>query len=194
MSKIIAIEGVCCSGKSTLVRNLGSVGFGVVKEYDEYANGQFPKLAANQKDLVKNTEFFIELERRRFQDNLTTITSHQTLILDRSFITCCAFDYAAFIGKKLSQCQRMVENMWREEKEKINPDIVILLDVSQENFSKRLKKSGKTLTPLLRNQKFNKDFNYYLRKTPVSWGVEMFVINTNNLSASQVIEQVFQLL
>lgn len=194
MSKIIAIEGVCCSGKSTLARNLGSRGFGVVKEYDEYANSQFPELAANQEDLVENTKFFIELERRRFRDSLITIANHQVLILDRSFITCCAFDYAAFAGTELSQCQHVVEDMWREEKEKINPDIVILLEISHENFLKRLKKSGKTLTPLLRNQRFNRDFNYYLRKVPTSWGIETFVINTNDLDASRVIQQVFQLL
>ena len=36
MSKIVVVEGICCSGKSTLVGNLGDTDMGVVKEYSAY--------------------------------------------------------------------------------------------------------------------------------------------------------------
>ncbi len=194
MSKIVAVEGICCSGKSTLVGSLGHTDMGVVKEYGAYTKGQFPKLANTQEELIENTRFFIELERKRYKDSLVAVRHHHVLVLDRSFITCCAFDYAAFARTKLSSHQSLIESMWQEEIWKLSPDLMVILEVDEVNFHQRLKKSGKVLNQTLCDPKFNRRVNQYLRNVPTHWGIKVVRINTNHLDLSQVLEQALGIL
>lgn len=194
MNKIVAIEGICCSGKSTLISKLGNSGLVIVKEYGEYTNGQFPRIATNLEELLGNTRFFIELERKRYQDSLTAILDYQTLVIDRSFVTCCAFDRAAFAGTELSQHQPLVEDMWQKEGQKLVPDLMIILEVDTTHFHQRLTTSGKILNPFLRDPRFNYEFNQYLLNTSDRWDIKTERIDTSRLSPAQVLAQVLDIL
>lgn len=194
MNRIIAIEGICCSGKSTLVSKLGNSGLATVKEYGEYIDGQFPRIAHGLEGLVGNTKFFIELERRRYQDGLIAISDHQTLIIDRSFVTFCAFDHAAFVGTEMSQYQPLVEDKWQKEGQKLVPNLMIILEVDTAHFHQRLTASGRVLNPFLRDSKFNYKFNQYLLNTGDRWGIKTERIDTSYLNPAQVLAQVLSIL
>lgn len=188
---ILTIEGVCCSGKSTLARHLQRVyGCGVIEEYGAYTES-FPGLALSQTQLLENARFFINLERQRYRDS-QTLGANSILILDRSFITCCAFDYAAFKDTSLERHMHIVEALWQEAVEKLVPDTVVVLAVNEENFQLRLKLSGKTLTPLLRDREFNHRFYTYLDTIPACWGKRLIWIDTNHLSESEVVSKVLE--
>ena len=65
-TKIIAIEGICCSGKSTLISRLSADPiFGVIGEYGDFSD-TFPPDTNTLADLIRNTNFFVELESERF--------------------------------------------------------------------------------------------------------------------------------
>lgn len=189
MNRIIAIEGICCAGKSTLCSNVSNLkGVAVIPEYGTYTTS-FPKHAETSSDMFAAMEFFSALEEKRTMDRNNLLQKRDAAVvtvLDRSFITCCAYDYAFTFGTDLAKCLPEVEAMWHNFRIKMLPEMLVVLGVNEEVFFKRLALRGRKLTPPLDNWEFNLRFCAYLEASAKKWGVEVVKIRTETLTPNEV--------
>lgn len=96
MNNFIGLEGHSFSGKTTLLRLLEkSCDVKVIEEHDFYAGGaeNFPSIKfCNDKEMIDDVEFFIDLEKARCKDaQLMYMKYHQPIIMDRTLISVILF-------------------------------------------------------------------------------------------------------
>lgn len=159
---IVALEGPSYSGKSTManiIRNRIPHSL-VIDEYHVFAGGakNFPPLAKNAEDGMRNIKFFLDLEQKRQRSILAALESG-LVILDRSHLTCIAFEYA--------MCQMGIYDIWQEAERQFNaadlikPDMVVLLNASQSTIEYRHSKDSYNIPAILVDSDFNKFFTEY---------------------------------
>ncbi len=181
--KIIAIEGIVRAGKSTLVQNLNNYGFPVVKEYWEYSKGGFPPIAKTGQELLKTSKYFLGLETIRYMDS---VTNEESFVLDRSFITCNAFDFACSTILGEPNIFREIKEMWDSECKKIIPSFVILLEVTHETMLSRLRPTTDPASSILFNKDFNILFESYIKQRTEELNLPLYIINTDSITTNEV--------
>lgn len=190
MNRIIAVEGICCAGKSTLCSNISNLeGVAVIPEYGTYTTS-FPKYAKTPTGMFAAMDFFSALEEKRTTDRENVLQKRDDVVvtvLDRSFITCCAYDYALTFGTDLERCLPEIEARWRNLRTKMLPETLVVLGVDEEAFLQRLALRRRKLMPPLDNWEFNLRFYAYLEASAKKWGVEVVKIKTETLTPNEVV-------
>lgn len=98
MANVIGIEGVSFAGKSTLLKNFGTLSnISIIREHDEYIGGgqNFPPPAHDYLTARTNREFFIDLDILRWRDVAQALIEKDTVIVERGPLSCMAYIYAA---------------------------------------------------------------------------------------------------
>jgi thymidylate kinase len=136
---ITAIEGVCCAGKTTLLKRLAAQQHAaVVPETSEFARSIFQPFD-NGKNILSNALASMPIERIRMQAaaDLSKVTGHA--ILDRSFLSTLALGYGAIdlIGKTSFQhLSRAVIEEIRRDRLTV-PNRVLYIRVDSTTVQKR---------------------------------------------------------
>jgi thymidylate kinase len=155
----IGIEGLIKAGKSTLAHFLAEVlKAKLISEYGVYTKGSaaFPKYPPTTLDeAIDAVNFFVKVERLRMND---FYSDNGIVILDRTYLTCVAFDYAAshFTGFDISN------ESWRiwNDSPRIEPDLILFLDVSNKELDRRLTATRHVYLPHF----YQPEFNFYIRR------------------------------
>jgi len=167
---LIGIEGIVCAGKSTLVAELcKSHLFAVVEEYGVFTKGHsnFPHFPPkNIDDIITADKYFIGIEKMRYDylQSLMTTDIHTHIVVDRTYHSCLAFDYA--VSKFVDfNAMEYSTKCWSDAL-KIEPHITIILDIDIQTMLERNKKRNKELFTHFKNRSFCKSQrDYYLRLT-----------------------------
>ena len=156
---IIGFDGIVCAGKTTMVNKLACM-FDtiVIEEYKEYAlksGFKFPKFPP--KSYIKAIEasvFFMDLEKQRVVNLNNYVPPNKKIIfVDRTYLSCLAFDYAANYFTNLETFPK-VQKLWSDTP-KIIPDLIFFMDVSQTNLRKRILINKNNFPPHFLDKKFN---------------------------------------
>lgn len=156
---IIGIEGLVRAGKSTLSSYLGkTLQAKIIPEYGVYTKGSaaFPQYPpATLEEALAAIKFFIGIEQLRVND---LPIGHEIVIVDRTYLTCLAFDYAANHFTEFD-IYKESHRLWREAT-KIEPDLLIFLDVSDEELNRRIAPDKHVYLPHF----YQPEFNYHIRE------------------------------
>lgn len=93
--KVIAVEGVCCAGKTTLVKGLsGRLSAGVIPELPEFGRNLFRPFK-DSGDVIYNSNVSIPIEKVRMVGavGLSQVANH--VVMDRCFLSTLALGYGA---------------------------------------------------------------------------------------------------
>ncbi len=139
--KIIAVEGSVFAGKSTLINQLATrLDAIVIQEYGVYLKGShaFPAFPPKTRsDAIAADHFFMQVEKLRLDDLRRSMASQvkQFVLIDRTYLTCLAFDYAAKMITKFD-VDAEVSGLWAKS-EKIEPDAWIYLKADAATIASR---------------------------------------------------------
>ncbi|PIP87351.1 hypothetical protein COW81_00730 [Candidatus Campbellbacteria bacterium CG22_combo_CG10-13_8_21_14_all_36_13] len=141
----IGFDGLVRAGKSSLIHRLAKrLNADILDEYKGYAYKYglksipvFPKFPPQSyEEAINATNFFINLEKIRVMDleNMKEKSDH-IILIDRTYLSCLAFDYAA---RHLTGFDTFTEvkELWQNNP-KTTPDLLFYMDVSQENLKQR---------------------------------------------------------
>ena len=175
---IIALEGGICSGKTTLAKEFARQGFYLIPEYMDiiqpYEEERINDLASSNKSAIN---VFLEIEKRRKEIYLKNY-SDKNAILDRSYLTLFAYEYA--IGRDISNMQfpNLVQNV-------ITPDLVVFLDVNDKLRAKRsYDRCDEDMPEIFLNHNFNRRLKlFFLRQNQVP----SVFLNTENLNPLKMV-------
>ena len=186
MSTIIGIEGLVFAGKTTLSENLGqSLPAAIVHEYGFYAGGSksFPKYPPESyRAAIKASQFFINIEQERINVLRGFLSdSPEYVVVDRTYMTCLAFDFAAKMFTGFDTYDE-VYNLWQRA-DKIETDVTIYLDVSDAEIMKRVPLRKSKCPDHLLDPEFNRQIRQYLQRQKV------FMVNADQ-SKRQVLQEV----
>lgn len=164
MTKILALEGGVGAGKSTQAQKLFELqGFPIIHEYGVYSAGSsaFPKFPSeNQQAFTNAVKFFCEIEERRLADLHALLDSgeHEWVVIDRSYHTCLAFDYAT--NQHRPRFFEHSKQLWGESC-RIEPDLTIFIDIPHRIRLDRIKERGRGCLPYFLDQEFNRLLKEY---------------------------------
>lgn len=173
---IIALEGGICSGKTTLAKEFERQGFYLVPEYMDIIQ---PCEENRINDLVSSNQsainVFLEIEKRRKEIYLENC-SDKNAILDRSYLTLFAYEYA--IGRNIS-------NMEFPDLYHITPNLIVFLDVNDEQRIKRSHdRCDENMPEIFLNHDFNKRLKQFFLKQNQ---VPCVFLNTENLDPLKMV-------
>ncbi len=173
--EIRALEGVCCAGKTTLIKQLAKqLGAAVVPELPEFGRNLF--LPFNSPDNVRLNAFnSVNLEKIRMRAayGLTEITPH--IVMDRSFLSTLALGYGAIdlIGppsfKELAD--RVLTAMMNDELP--TPHKTLYISVDSETVQKRNETRSPKLDEYWVNPERIKRQNEFYRNLSHVTGIEI---------------------
>lgn len=175
---IIALEGGICSGKTTLAKEFARQGFYLIPEYMDiiqpYEKERINDLASSNQSAIN---VFLEIEKRRKEIYLKNY-SDKNAILDRSYLTLFAYEYA--IGRDISNMQfpNLAQNV-------ITPDLVVFLDVNDKLRAKRsYDRCDEDMPEIFLNHNFNRRLKqFFLRQNQVP----CVFLNTENLNPLKMV-------
>ena len=155
----LAIEGLVCSGKSTLCSSLAATySLSLVKEYMDFLPAEHPAgkqvLPADQR-----VALFTSLEASR----LKSIPRNTNTILDRSFLSLIAFEYAIANTGQPSSLATYLDSSHLF----LVPTQTFFLDVSASEQTYRAKRRGTSVLPLLLSSSFNAAVREFFGKLAV---------------------------
>ncbi len=175
---IIALEGGICSGKTTLAKEFERQGFYLVPEYMDIIQ---PCEENRINDLVSSNQsainVFLEIEKRRKEIYLENC-SDKNAILDRSYLTLFAYEYA--IGRNISNMEfpDLYQNV-------ITPNLIVFLDVNDEQRIKRSHdRCDENMPEIFLNHNFNKRLKQFFLKQNQ---VPCVFLNTENLDPLKMV-------
>lgn len=137
--EILALEGVCCAGKTTIVKQLAAhFKAGVVPELPEFGRNLFRPFADGEA-ILYNGNRSIEIEKVRMLGaiGLSKIVEH--VILDRSFLSTLALGYGAIDLVGTSGYRGLTEKVLSamESEELPLPDKTLYISVDGQTVSER---------------------------------------------------------
>lgn len=175
---IIALEGGICSGKTTLAKGFEQVGFNLIPEYMDIIlpieEERINELTGSSQSALN---VFLEIEKRRkeiYKDYL----KGKNIVLDRSYLTLFAYEYA--VGRDISRLkvQNLHENV-------IIPDLIIFLDINDALRKQRSNNRKDIDMPeIFLEHNFNKKLKQFFLKQDQ---LPCIFLNTENLTPSQMI-------
>lgn len=156
---IIGFDGLIRAGKTSLVNKLAHVlDAAIVEEYKSYATKfgtEFPNYPPRSRsEAIKASKFFTDLEKKRVIDLNNHISSkHKIILVDRTSLSCLAFDYSANHFTNLGTFPE-VQKLW-DKTPKIVPYLNFFMDVSQANIKKRMLINNDNFPPHISEKNFN---------------------------------------
>lgn len=161
---IIGVEGLVRAGKSTLVNWLSiKLNAPTIEEYGEYikrARTGFPTFPpASYKEAIAASKKFVDIEQQRLSE-LERIGETEIVLVDRTYLSCAGFDYAARYFTGFDTFEE-VENLWRVSP-KIEPDLFLFLNVSQDALEERIAPYRHLYLPHLYDPDFNRHITEFL--------------------------------
>jgi thymidylate kinase len=138
---VIGFDGLVRAGKTTLVNKLACIfEAAVVGEYKGYAlksGSRFPKFPPESyAKAIEASIFFMDLEKQRVVDlNNYMLSNKKIILVDRTCLSCLAFDYAANYFTNLETFPE-VQKLWSDTP-RIIPDLTFFMDVSQTNLKNK---------------------------------------------------------
>lgn len=176
---IIALEGGICSGKTTLAKEFERQDFYLIPEYMDiihpYEEDRINDLVSSNQSAIN---VFLEIEKRRKEIYLENC-SDKNAILDRSYLTLFAYEYA--IGRNISNMEfpDLHQNV-------IAPDLVVFLNVNDELRIKRSHdRCDKDMPEIFLNHNFNKRLKrFFLKQNQVP----CVFLNTENLDPIKMVK------
>lgn len=189
----IAIEGPCLAGKTTLANGLvreASDGWRIiVPDYADYVGGgpAMPPEAPESLEVERQAiEFLLEVERRRFADQMTRDSSGDLVLIDRSFHTLIA--HAVGLDEYFQTPQKyssVVNRMVRFDRRIVEPRGIIYLDLGASEQTPR--NHGKfSQNSVFLDSDFNKGFRSYFSNWRI--GVPVEVISAS-LPAAEIVRR-----
>lgn len=174
---IIALEGGICSGKTTLAKEFEQQGFFLIPEYMDIIQPEeeerIDNLATSNLSAIN---VFLEIEKRR-KEKYQSCFSEKNIILDRSYLTLFAYEYAVARDINSLDVQNLHESV-------ITPDLIIFLDVNDELRRQRSNdRLDINMPKMFLDHNFNKKLKYFFLKQN---HVPCIFLNTENLTASQM--------
>jgi thymidylate kinase len=175
---IIALEGGICSGKTTLAKEFESQDFYLIPEYMDIIQpceeNKIRDLTASKHSAIN---VFLEIEKRRKKIYLEN-SKGKNIILDRSYLTLFAYEYA--IGRNI--CNMEFPDLYKNV---IIPNIIVFLDV---NDALRMKRSHDRCDENMPKTFLNHTFNSRLKKFFLQQNQFPCVfLNTENLTPSKMV-------
>lgn len=175
---IIALEGGICSGKTTLAKEFERQGFYLIPEYMDIIH---PSEEERINDFASSNQsainVFLEIEKRRKAIYLKNY-SDKNAILDRSYLTLFAYEYA--IGRDISNMQfpNLVQNV-------ITPDLIVFLNVNDKLRAKRsYDRCDEDMPEIFLNHNFNRRLKqFFLRQNQIP----CVFLNTENLNPLKMV-------
>jgi thymidylate kinase len=156
---IIGFDGLVRAGKTSLINKLANkLNATIIDEYKGYAykaGFRFPKFPPKSyKRAIISSIFFMNVEKERVADLNKLIKKHKKIILvDRTCLSCIAFDYAANHFTNLDTFSE-VQKRWSGVT-RIIPNLIFFMDVSQENLKKRAIANNDVFPSHFFDSKFN---------------------------------------
>lgn len=189
MSLIVGIEGCSFAGKTTLQNSLKSYdNFRVIDEYGSYTKGSaaFPAYPPKSyQEALDASRFFIDVEKERLKDFeiMQLNNKFDFVFLDRTYLTCLAFDYAVRHFTHFDTYNTVVD-MWRHT-QKIEPDFLLYMNVSQETIRRRISFRKSKCPDHLMHPEFNHHFKDF-------FDVNLFGKTIKHIDANQSKKQVLE--
>lgn len=181
---IIALEGGVCAGKTTLAKELTKHFYLMVPEYMDLITPEEQQQLDKLHDTGQNAlELLLKIEKRRKD---TYFHKSSNIILDRSFLTLFAYEYAM----NGDDCSRFLTDKVTMDGV-IQPNLVIYLEVKDDTRRQRCYSRGDFDMPeYYLDEKFNnKNKDFFLKKTDY----QTLFLNTNNLNAQEMARQILKL-
>lgn len=176
---IIALEGGICSGKTTLAKEFERQDFYLIPEYMDiihpYEEDRINDLVSSNQSAIN---VFLEIEKRRKEIYLENC-SDKNAILDRSYLTLFAYEYA--IGRNISNMEfpDLYQNV-------ITPNLIVFLDVNDEQRIKRSHdRCDENMPKIFLNHNFNKRLKQFFLKQNQ---VPCVFLNTENLDSLKMVD------
>lgn len=187
--RTIGFEGVCCAGKSACIkqiRDLLPVYF--IPEYNDYKHKVSDPPQSSEKLIWKAMYIFSNIEKKRFEkwSEIKNLMGDEIVLVDRSFITILAVQYAVILHKTSSGMMDKLEEYWLGLPHVIIPDKIVILDVSSNQQLKRAKNSKVGYLPIFLEESFNSRFVAYIRDFCKKINIENIYVDTTSLSLDQV--------
>jgi thymidylate kinase len=189
----IALEGPCCSGKTTLASILRSqLGYDqtvVFPDYVDAAGGidNVPAPSAQTvEDELASLRFFLALDLDRWRRGFLDCTNPLFVILDRSVHTLLAHRYACEQISSMPVFEVSCQ-ITGATNHRLFPEIVLYLDVPQRALDERYKQRGQ-LPSLFTDVNYNRNFrSYFVPELKVNRGKLSMLdgtLPTNDLAAT----------
>ena len=165
---IIAFDGPIRAGKTSLIKKLveffNVASLGEYKEYATNSGVDFPPYPPNSyEEAMDASIFFVGLEEKRVSDlKKLKLLKNKIIFVDRTYLSCVAFDYAANYFTKLGTFFE-AQKLWKN-KIKIKPDLTFFMDVSPLNIKKRILANDIYFPPHISNEKFNNYLTDFFKK------------------------------
>jgi thymidylate kinase len=163
---IVALEGPSYSGKTTLSRQLvarfGKSRTLVCPDYVEVAGGCDEVPRAPRRSVLGeflSLRFFLNLDRRRWEQSLREASGHTLVILDRSLHTLLAHTFAIEMVYEKPIFERALKIVAKEPR--IIPHQVLYLDAPQEELERRAEVRANRSARLFRDRDYNAAFREY---------------------------------
>jgi len=174
---IVGVDGLVRAGKTTLIQRLAKRrGWGEIPEYGIYLKQThlpFPNFPPKSwVQAMDASVLFMQIEQLRINDLHAMSKQHEVVLVDRTFHSCLAFDYAARVWSGFDTFDRVVEQ-WRHLSP-IAADISVFLDVSFAALEERIAPHKASFLPHF----YDECFNSYLR--------EYFVMHVSSAALLQI--------
>lgn len=175
---VIAFEGGICSGKSTIVRILDEAGIGVrVPEYLDFARPPDIHRIANYRPRERS-RFFLTLDGSRSPPH----DASRTLLLDRSFLTIFAFEYACARTRRNRKDMSVIHNINRLPL--IIPQSIFFLNVRYTERRRRCAVRDTAVLPFLLHERFNQAIAEFFEELRPA--VDLHVVSTTGVPLPEI--------
>lgn len=156
--QIIALEGGMGSGKSTIGKKLQENGYYYFPEAISFLSKKECDSLWGLAGTDKAMDLLLEAENRRTLE-IQKLPNDSKIILDRSYYTFLAFEYAS---KNEERFKRYLE-IFPKLKMVVKPSLIIFIDIDYQNRIKRLRERGEIETKD-KSIMFQEEFNERLKK------------------------------
>lgn len=192
MRLIVAIEGLICAGKTSLLRNLKlTVDCLTIPEYGEFIENheQLPMFPPSNRDqAIFASRFFARLEKRRQKELLLAKKGKSFAVLDRSILSCLAFDFAARNFTGFDTYSEVIQ-IYQNEKF-LQPSLYLYLEIPYQMSINRMKQRGTFSGDHFAGEEFNNllvGFYQYFFDLPLFFRIDA------SLNKQEVLRRVYML-
>lgn len=179
--KIIALEGVSCSGKTTLCENLRKkTGCAIIAEAPLFAGGEekCPGPANSKEESRRNELFYLEIELARWKEAVNYSKTGSDVLLDRSILSLLTISYALEKTKGFDTFNIAFNDVIKSIRDnKLGlPDLILHLEYRPHLYLERNRYRSNTLSDSWIEKSFNdKQNEFYQTYYKVSPEIVIFL-------------------
>ncbi len=175
----IGIEGHVCAGKTTFIQNFEKhFNCLSIKEYWHFRKEfVIPRISfpCSCDDLFQSSKVFCDIENARYA-TFNCAKDTNITIIDRTYHSCLAFDYA--ISRLFGLSGYLKIKQYWESHNFIIPNIIFFLDVSHRERIRRHKQRKSKAMNILLDRNFNALYKKYFQEN-ISCQNKIFFIQNN---------------